>query len=429
MNGGESVALPTPVKDAVAVDISSNHAEWLLCRYVSPSAPCELWAAPLLGGSAHRLGDLVARNGAAAWSPDCQHVVYARDGVLQVASRDGTGVRKLATIAGSPYWVRWSPDGTTVRFSQTAGYFLTEISQLTQTSSLWEVRIDGNHAYPALPGWSPSSSACCGNWTPDGKYFVFQASGKGIVNVWALREKVGLLQRAERGPFQLTNGPLIATSPVSSADGKRLFIDGHQRRNEFLRYDLKTGQFVPEFNGISGRDLEFSKDGRWVAYASVPDGSLWRSAVDGSQRLQLTSPPLETWMPHLSPDGKQIAFVGAAERSPGRIYVVSFDGGPLKQVTNGECGKPGDGESSWSPDGTSLAFGCDLTMPASAKFIHVVDSKTGRISAKPPAEAGLKQSVTGTCREELLCRRAGRSQDPICIGADAPISAWFRVGS
>jgi hypothetical protein len=54
---------------------------------------------------------------------------------------------------------------------------------------------------------------------------------------------------------------------------------------------------------------------------------------------------------------------------------------------------------------------------------------SAQISARPPAEAGLKQSVTGTGREELLCRGAGRCQDPIGIGADAPSSAWFRVGS
>ncbi|HUE01462.1 MAG TPA: protein kinase [Bryobacteraceae bacterium] len=348
VNGGESVALPVPVKDGGAVDISADHAEWLLCRYMALSAPCELWTAPLLGGTARRLGDLVAQNGAAAWSPDGQLVVYASDGELRIAGRDGTGVRKLAKLTGAPYWLRWSPDGSTVRFSQTARTFSAEsISQLTQTSSLWEARLDGNHAYPLLRGWNPSSSACCGNWTPDGKYFVFQASGKGIVNLWAIREKIRLFQRAERGPFQLTNGPLSAVFPVPSADGKRLFIDGHQRRNEFLHYDIRTGQFSPEFGEISGSDLEFSKDGKWVAYVAVPDGSLWRSAADGSQRLQLTSPSFQAAMPHWSPDGRQIAFFGAHERNPDRIYIVSVDGSALRRVTNGESGELGD----WDPPG------------------------------------------------------------------------------
>src|ERR1035438_10111871 len=118
--------------------------------------------------------------------------------------------------------------------------------------------------------------------------------------------------------------------PVPSADGHRLFVLGEQNRNEFFRYDLKSGQLTPAFGGMSGDQLEFSRDGKWVAYVSVPDRTLWRSAVDGSQRLQLTS-SIYTSLPHWSPCGKQIAFLGLRARSEYRIYVVSFDGGGLKQ--------------------------------------------------------------------------------------------------
>src|ERR1035438_9596648 len=132
-------------------------------------------------------------------------------------------------------------------------------------------------------------------------------------------------------------------------------------------------------------ELEFSKDGKWVAYVSVPDGSLWRSAVDGSQRLRLTSRATWATHPHWSPDGKQIAFPRVRGRGKARIYMVPFDGGTLKQVTNGESGKAGDGDPSWSPDGASLAFGTALP-PASGAAIHVVDLKTSRVSALPKSE-------------------------------------------
>src|ERR1035441_3861801 len=155
-----------------------------------------------------------------------------------------------------------------------------------------------------------------------------------MINLWALRDKVGWLKRGEREPFQLTNSPLAMFWPVPSTDGKRLFVCASQIRAEFLRYDLKSGQLVPAFSGISGMGLEFSRDEKWVAYTAVPDGSLWRAAVDGSQRLRLTSPPFEANLPHWSPDGKQIAFFGSRGGNPARIYVVSFDGGALKQVTN-----------------------------------------------------------------------------------------------
>ena len=44
--------------------------------------------------------------------------------------------------------------------------------------------------------------------------------------------------------------------------------------------------------GISAEFVSFSRDGQWVAYVSYPEGTLWRSKLDGSSRLQLTYPPM-----------------------------------------------------------------------------------------------------------------------------------------
>ena len=116
-------------------------------------------------------------------------------------------------------------------------------------------------------------------------------------------------------------------------------------------------------------ELEYSRDGKWVVYVSVPEGSLVKAAADGSQHLPLTSSPLTPNMPHWSPDGSQIAFTGETPGKPPRIYVVSSDGGPVRQVTNGESGKYGDDDPSWSPDGASLAFGGpDEDRPARTPF-------------------------------------------------------------
>lgn len=290
VKGGESVPLSLPMQNAWLADISPDRTEFLMCRYHDTDRDLErleLWAAPLLGGSPRRLGNLLvttrlgldtgngfptprrrggvdAHQSIAAWSPDGQQLVYARDMELHLARSDGTEVRKLATFVGAPFFVRWSPDGHLLRLSVSNAV----LGAGDSAASLWEVSVDDGRVRRLLPGWDPSWYTCCGNWTPDGKYFVFQSRS----NIWAIREKGGFFQRASHEPVQLTNGPMAAYWPLPSLDGKRLFIAGYQPRNKFLRYDLQSRRFAPEFAGVSGDNLEFSKDGKWVTYVSVPRG-------------------------------------------------------------------------------------------------------------------------------------------------------------
>src|SRR5262249_53074546 len=150
---------------------------------------------------------------------------------------------------------------------------------------------------------------CCGNWTADGRYFVFQSTQNGTTNIWAMREQADFFHQANQEPVQLTVGPLNYYAPVPSQDGKKLFVVGEQRRGELVRYNAKTQHWGSYLSGISATGLAFSKDGEWVAYVSFPDRILWRIKADGSQRLQLTYSPMEAFLPCWSPDGKQIGFV------------------------------------------------------------------------------------------------------------------------
>jgi Tol biopolymer transport system component len=68
-----------------------------------------------------------------------------------------------------------------------------------------------------------------------------------------------------------------------------------------------------------------------------PEGTLWRSKVDGTERLQLTPPTMGVAWAQWSPDGKQIAFAANMPGKPSHIYIVSADGGTPKEVTKGEA--------------------------------------------------------------------------------------------
>src|SRR5205823_9924771 len=79
---------------------------------------------------------------------------------------------------------------------------------------------------------------------------------------------------------------------VIGSDGQRLFVVGDQSRGQLGRYDAKSGRFVPFLSGMSAEGVSFSHDAQWVAWVAYPEGALWRSRIDGSQRLQLAFAPM-----------------------------------------------------------------------------------------------------------------------------------------
>ena len=335
---------------------------------------------PLPGGSPHPLGEIRAHD--AVWSPDGERLVYANGSSLYLAKSDGSTSHLLATVDGIPFFTRWSPDGSRLRFS---------VEDPKRSShSLWEVLSDGTNLHPLLPGWSNPPAECCGNWTPDGSYFLFRSartngSPTNTANVWAIREKEPFFQRAGHRPVQLTFGPLEFSECLPSKDGRKLFVRGVLPRGELVRYDASSRQFVSYLSGMSAQWLAFSRDGDWVTYVTYPEATLWRSKVDGSQRLQLTFRPMFAAMPRWSPDGKRIAFMAAESGKPFKIYVVSADGGSAQRLTTGERN---EADPSWSADGQSLAFGRLLPFYAGTGIIaiHSLDLRTKQISTIPGSE-------------------------------------------
>jgi Tol biopolymer transport system component len=78
--------------------------------------------------------------------------------------------------------------------------------------------------------------------------------------------------------------------------------------------------------------MDFSLDGQWVVYAARENGTLWKSRIDGSNRVQLMSGATGAFAPHWSPDQKEILFTGFLLDKQPRLYVVSAQGGSPKPV-------------------------------------------------------------------------------------------------
>jgi Tol biopolymer transport system component len=158
-----------------------------------------------------------------------------------------------------------------------------------------------------------------------------------------------------RTPVQLTTGPLRFGAPTPSSDGKKLFVIGAQPRVELTRYDATSKRFVPYLAGLSAGPLDISRDRQWIAYVAYPEMTLWRARADGSERIQITFPPTQAYLPRWSPNGERIVFQDVQAGKPWRLLVVSANGGNSQSLLPDD--KFSEADPTWSPDGNAIIFG------------------------------------------------------------------------
>jgi len=377
VSGGDTFPVPNSLEHtgfSNVFDISPDGSALLMNTARGTSLDGPLWSVPVLGGSPRRLGILEGHAG--AWSPGGKQIAYCKGNDIFIAKSDGGDPRQLLSAGGTASDIRWSPDGSILRF--------TVNDPKTNNRSIWQASAAGGNLHPLLPGWSDAPNECCGKWTPDGKYFVFQARRDATADLWAINEHSGFFRSTPQAPVQLTTGPMNVGNPVPSRDGKKIFVQGWQPRGELLRYDAKSKQLAPYLSGISAMGLDFSRDGEWVAYNDASDGAMWRSKVDGTQKLQLVFPPMLAYLPRWSPDGSQIAFFGHPPGEPWQIYLISAEGGAPELIYRSTTNSA---DPSWSPDGQSLAFG-ENSLNNQGSAVYLLDLKT-RTPRKLPGSDGL----------------------------------------
>ena len=372
VSGGELQKLSIlPNAGMVPVNLSSDGAAFLVIEGQGSPSRGPLFSIPVLGGSPRRLGDTAGET--AAWSPNGKMMVYSDLSSLFVAKADGTESRKVLNASGDIKNVSWSADSSRLQFD------VTESVGTRDHQLLWEASASGTRLHRMTPGWHDSDDECCGKWTADGEYFVFQSGGQ----IWALPRSRALFH-SQPEPIALTSSPLSLSSPLPAKDGKKLFVVGQSYRGELTQYDAKSGQLSPFLGGISGEFVAFSRDGQWVAYVSYPEGTLWRSKLDGSSRQQLTYPPMYPVLPRWSPDGKTILFFefAVSPEKPARIYEIAAEGGSPQLLLANDGRQQLD--PNWSPDGSKIVFGSQSNDPSST--IRILDLANHQVSTLPGSE-------------------------------------------
>jgi Tol biopolymer transport system component/DNA-binding winged helix-turn-helix (wHTH) protein len=366
VGGGETELIPTPFiganTNAAVRGISpdNNHLLVVTGRQRTSLVGYPVWEVSASGSSGRRLGDIVANDG--DWSPNGLQFTYATNNQIWICDADGRGSRKVAEVGVLVGYPRWSPEGKRIRF--------TAAAQDNWERTIWEVDGQGGAARAILPQWKKEQWG--GRWTSDGKSFVFNSES----NIWVIPDGAIWFSKAASKPLKLTSGPLKFYSPLPSPDGNRLFAIGELKRGDLFSYDLHGRTFTPVMPGLSATELEYSSDGQWILYVTYPEGELWRSRIDGSNRQQLTTKPSIVTDPRWSPNGREIAYFGRIPGGPWKTYVIAIEGGSPQEIAAGSDPQP----PSWSADGTQMVLGSPKPGPAG---LGVLDMQTGKLSRLP----------------------------------------------
>jgi TolB protein len=149
---------------------------------------------------------------------------------------------------------------------------------------------------------------------------------------------------------------------VAQREGKNIYniyrnsIEGGK---EVKLTDIGEGEHVD--------GCEYSPDGKYIYYNGSHTGNMqiWRMKPDGSGREQLTFDEYRNWFPHISPDGKWIAFLsfppdieknGHPSYKRVMLRLMPSDGGESKVIAYLFGGQGTINVPSWSPDSRHIAF-------------------------------------------------------------------------
>jgi Tol biopolymer transport system component len=258
------------------------------------------------------------------------------------------------------------------------------------------------------------------NWTPDGSALIYNSSGRdanyrgrlhrfdlatrqsAVINTdFAIRNNndhvlsfdgtmLGISHqgtntggRSAVYTVPVTGGTPKLITPLTpsymhgwSPDGKWVVYTGG-RSNEFDIYKRAADGSGEEIQLTTAKGLddgsEFTPDGKFIYFNSNRTGlmQLWRMKPDGSEQEQITKDDFNNWFPHISPDGKWIAFLSfSKEIDPADhpyykralLRLLPLEGGTPKVIAYIYGGQGTINVPSWSPDSRMIAFVTNTTI-------------------------------------------------------------------
>ncbi len=262
---------------------------------------------------------------------------------ITVASTD----RRVAyTARGRIEAPNWLSDNATLLFNQDG-----RMKKLSIASGQAEVLDTGFAANcTANHGASPGGESLA---------ITDESNDKGMPSVYTLPLSGGK-------PLRVTGGKYASYWHGWSPDGKTIaFTAGTAGRTDIFTVPATGGPETRLTHSGVNDGPEFSPDGKYLYFNSDRGGTMqiWRMNSDGTGMEAVTSDAFNNWFPHISPDGKQMAFLsfdaataGCPEDVPVTLRVLTFADGKIKVLGKFLGGKGSFDAPSWSPDSKRLAF-------------------------------------------------------------------------
>ncbi|MBR4839508.1 MAG: PD40 domain-containing protein [Paludibacteraceae bacterium] len=247
------------------------------------------------------------------------------------------------------------------------------------------------------------------NWSPDGKWIIFNSNGKlyriatdGTSEAEAIES--GIAIRCNNDHVISSDGKFIAVSHHTQEDGlSRIYVlpfeggearcvtpdgpsylhgwspdmksmaycafrgDAHVVHTMELEEGIEKAHTRAE-EGLSDGP-EYSPDGKHIWFNWVKTGlmQIWRMRADGSEQTQMTfDENLNSWFPHVSPDGKWVVFIAYRkgdlkpdEHLPNKnviLRIMPAEGGEPQTIVELFGGQGTINVNSWAPDSQQFAY-------------------------------------------------------------------------
>ena len=250
---------------------------------------------------------------------------------IYIKSVNGRTVTQLTSDPANDVMPAFSPDGQRIAFC-------------SNRNGNWDIFVMPVTGGQALQVTSDPSHELHPTWSPDGKKLAFCRLGEtsGRWEMWVM--EVGGTASAEF----LGYGMFPQWCPVAHTgmDGRDRILFQHSRERgdhafsvwtiDYRAGDASSPTEIASAQGQALINASWSPDGNRVVYATIanpnelasasdrmPQSTLWMTAIDGSQKVVLTSGPFMNLMPTWSTDGR-IYFVSDRTGVP-NIWSIGTD--------------------------------------------------------------------------------------------------------